>query len=1127
MNDSPDSNPRGSAGGAASTGGAVYAGSVGAWCAVEMLLGHAASLPWKLSDRHSIVSITCESSTQVDDLVLRLLPEGSVYIQVKHGLVMGPEFKKAMDQMVRQFWSDGFSRTEDRLVIATDSSASGTVRVAVQQVLNTCRDLASDAKLEGCVTSEATGAAFKRLRTCFVDESKRLKKTDADIEEGFRGFLGCTHLSVFDTLLDLEQHHAIEKLRQVVDPQQASQTWTLLNVTCLDMAKNRKSVDRPGLWNILRRERIDVSHHRLSLAGMQVRLEDILRGMTEQRIDQLLGLGKFIPHLYVPRVDLDRHLEQFCEAPSSLMVIVGGSGQGKTSWCAQRGRTVTKRPTLLIGAESLAVGDASLNDSLSRLIVGYVQEHGGYPLQAPELAQWLKHTPLLVIIDGLDRASSFSGHLSQWMDASLAQLTQSQLQLVLTGRQETMDRLKAPLELSSLVYRPQKGGWQIRLQEFSKEEAFAAAVLLGDVGLARYRHPSMMSFCAQIRARSDDELEQTQIFDRFIEHRMSQVINEHTILEEQLSLFVERLSRALANSEQGVLAKQEVFGMPGFDPSAYEALKRANFIVQNQGVFRIEPDEISERLQGHHVDVPQTIAGLDRVKAFPLKVGALRFALADLARRDAGRAIEQLEHLVEYAGHERFGIARSLVCSTFEALSDWRSLEPLATKLGEGYTGNSILMLLESDNALLDLMASGRWNAEQRVRLLWTLATTESGYDWRHKHWQRHDRVPGFHVTPWRERMLTAIQDPQSDAWRFLVERFDSQAALEDCDEAKLGHLAQGVFFLGAETCTWAALQALTQSEGKESADMMAMLAREYAGQVLGLMAQVQASPLFEVRHKQALARGLSALAVSPEIAQAASGLMAATDDPELRTTCLRMLARGGDAASVRELINAPDLADVDVAVCLSYSGTQFQAFAERVFERVLQREADVQALSGFHYGLGTPEEAGAHFTALEPLFTQVLEQLPEAACQLALILESYIRKAIGHDAAWPGVFEMAERILCSDDVDARRQIIYACTGTDKGASGIEGQRLRTRMIDTLVERETDPENFELLQVKLLSDQIGHPDAPRWLSRMMGKQADVPSDRAVLLAGFRGAQTQRIEGVVDAARSLLGGETAL
>ncbi|MBV4456393.1 NACHT domain-containing protein [Pseudomonas sp. COR58] len=1127
MNMTPDSNPRGSAGGAASTGGAVYAGSVGAWCAVEMLLGNAASLPWKLSDRHSIVSITCESSTQVDDLVLRLLPEGSVYIQVKHGLVMGPEFDKAMYQMVRQFWSDGFSRTEDRLVIATDSSASGTVRVAVPQVLSSCRDLASDAKLEGCVTSEATGAAFKRLRTCFVDESKRLKKTDADIEEGFRGFLGCTHLTVFDTLLDLARHHAIEKLRQVVDPQQAPQAWVQLNDTCLDMARNRKSVDRPGLWNILRRERIDVSHHRLSLAGMQVRLEDIFRGMTEQRIDQLMALGKFTPDLYVPRVDLDRHLERFRARSESLMVIVGGSGQGKTSWCAQCSRALTERPTLLIAAESLEVGDASLNDSLSRLIGRYVHEHGGYPLQAPELSQWLNRTPLLVIIDGLDRAPSFSGHLHRWVDASLAQLTQSQLQLVLTGRPETMERLKAPLELSERVYQPQKGSRQILLKDFSEEEALAAAGLLGDVGLARYRHPSMMSFCAQIRARSDVELEETQIVDGFIGHRLGQAINEHDLLNERLERFVWRFAHALAHSEQGVLSGAEAFDVPGFDESAYEALRRINFIVQAEDVLRIEPDQVSERLQGRHLDVAKSIAGLGLIKAFPLKVGALRFALADLARRDAGQAKVQLALLVEHAGQERMGIARSLACSTFDALPDWGSLEPLAAQLGKGYPGNSISLMFDSGSVLLDLMASARWTAGQRVRLLWTLATTESGYDWRHRHWRRIDREPNFHVTPWRKRMLAAIQDPQSDAWRFLIERFDSQAAFEDCNEANLGHLAQGLFFLGAETCTWTALQALTQSEGKESADMMEMLAREYAGQVLDLMAQVQASALFGLRHKQALARGLSALPVSPAIAQAASGLMAATDDPELRTTCLRMLARGGDAASVRELISAPDLADVDVAVCLGYSGAQFQAFAERVFERVLQREVDVQALSGFHYGLGAPEQIGAHFAVLAPLFTQVLERLPEAANPVALILESYIRKAIDHDATWPGVFELAERVLFSEDVDARRKIIYACTGEDSDAPGIEGQRLRTRMIEALVERETDPENLELLQVKLLSDQIGHPDAPRWLSRMMGKQADVPSEDTVMLAGFRGAEAQRIEEVVDAARSLLEGETAL
>lgn len=1119
MNDAVDNNSRGAAGGAAGTVGAVYAGSVGAWCAVQLLLGRGASLPWELSDEHSLASIACESSTYVDDLVLQLLPEGTVYIQIKHGLKFGAEFDKAMSQLVRQFWSSSFSCKTDRLVIATDSSASDTVRVAVRNVLRACHDLASNARLEDCVTSAVTKKAFQRLKKCFEDESAILQKSAHDLTSRLRDFLGCTHLSLFDTLDGGQENQAIESLRQVVKPQQAQHAWTLLNSICLDVATLRKSVDRPGLWGVLRRHQIELSHRRLLLAGEQVHLDDVVKGMTGQRVDELVALGHFACALYVPRAELDQHFEAFCASPNQLMVISGGSGQGKSCWCAHRGKSATDRPTLLIAAECLDGGDASLSATLIRLVDQYIREQGGYPLPTVELKEWLNHTNMLVVIDGLDRAPSFSQRLSSWMDATLAQLAQSKLQVVLTARPETVVRLRSTLELSPRVYRPQKDVWQVQLKDFTGKEARIAARRLGDPALAQYPHPSMMSFCAQIQEHGDVLLSEVQIVERFIQWRISQVTIRADILDEHLGLFIDRLSKALANSEQGVLSGNEVLALPGFDRVAYDALRRGNFIVEAQGVLRVEPDKISERLQAQYLDVVQTITDFEQVKAFPLKMGALRFALLDLAMRDARQAVEQLKRLIEYSKDVQMDIARSLACTLFEALPDWSSLEPLAKELGEGIGHNGVLLYLGSGSALIDLLGSSRWSGKQRLRLLWTLTPTESGYDWRQKHWRKSHRASNFIKTPWRWRMLRVLQEPETDPWPFLVERFDSQQPFEDCNEANLGHLAQGLFFLAAETRMWPALQALAHSTRGSQRLMLHMLARDYSDQVSALMGQILTSGLFDSKDKYQLATGLQANPLTPAIMSALDELLADSEDPELIAICLRGRGAGGDIAAALTLINGPRLCDEDVAVCMRYSGMQFHTLTQRVFERATLGEVSAQALRGFHYGVADQDEILGQFEILQPLLMQALRQLPEAMISLSPVIEAFIRIAFEHPAKWHGLFELTEVILFSAEGDARRFIVYACTAEESNAQSAEGSDLRTRIIQALIERETDPQNLELLEFKLFTVLIDHPTLPQWLAGLMDKCPDMPGELTVIRAELNGIDLPRLEQVVSRARS--------
>ena len=81
--------------------------------------------------------------------------------------------------------------------------------------------------------------------------------------------------------------------------------------------------------------------------------------------------------------------------------------------------------------------------------------------------------------------------------------------------------------------------------------------------------------------------------------------------------------------------------------------------------------------------------------------------------------------------------------------------------------------------------------------------------------------------------------------------------------------------------------------------------------------------------------------------------------------------------------------------------------------------------------------------------------------------------------------------------------------------------------IQTLIERETDEENLELLEFKLLTALIDNPRVPEWLGGLMSKRPDMPSERTVIRAELSGVDEQRIERILERARSFAGTSSAV
>jgi hypothetical protein len=97
---------RSSSGGAASAGGSDFEARVAAWFAVAVLADSAMSPRGDLSEATRFHFVQCQSSQDVDDVLVGTSDGGSLYIQAKRTLVASvkpeSEFGKTLAQMTRQ-----------------------------------------------------------------------------------------------------------------------------------------------------------------------------------------------------------------------------------------------------------------------------------------------------------------------------------------------------------------------------------------------------------------------------------------------------------------------------------------------------------------------------------------------------------------------------------------------------------------------------------------------------------------------------------------------------------------------------------------------------------------------------------------------------------------------------------------------------------------------------------------------------------------------------------------------------------------------------------------------------------------------------------------------------------------
>jgi hypothetical protein len=1050
-------NKKGAAGGAAAAGGTEFQAYGAAWLAVKLLIGNFSKLPWDLPEGTVIRRVECEQDEEVDDVLSRLSTDGTVYLQFKHGLTLGSEFDKAMAQMVRQYHAPGFS-DRDRLVIFTDLTASGTVRTVIKNLLDVIRE-DQDGKLASLLVNESYKNAYASLKTsvtaCWPAPVAALDQAT------FRRFLMRVHVTAIDLQAPETVAGSHELLGYVTD--RGEDVWYRLVVKALSAARKRYGFDRLSLWQMLRREDIDLS---LAVAGgrdgTKMRMDEVAAGMTREVISFHVKSGFFDPGRYVVRSSLDLEWRTFCASDARLFVLSGQSGHGKTNALLHYS-TAHHGPLLLIRGEDLEAEDIDLCASVYRLVARFCSRQGMQPPAEYELRQWLCTASLMLVVDGLDR-SALAGAAGRWMDGTCAWLAEVGAKLVLGTRPETWSVPAAAVaRLPWLMYRSGDGKAPLMLEMFTPEEAWQAAERLGRPDLARYTHPGMMALAAVSNPGQAQSLRHCEVIDRYLAFRRHQIVSFSAGTPEEVVFFLDDVAATFLRAGSGSLPVAALKTLRAEAPMIYRAARMTNLLVGDDDKLRLHPDEVAEHLQAQQLDIDAELARLEEILHFPIRLGILRSAIVQLEARDQvaarkffGELIDRLE-----AGHAL--PIRALCVAIALELREWDGWMALFVRVVRSWDRPNLKL---QNDPLAELLSSPRLAPMERIALLWQVVWQENGYDWRAKHWLTPEYAPNFHITLWARLMQQAMVDAGSAGLSFAMEYFDAKDDL-GCDESNLGDLAKGLFFRVAATLTNQALDLLISDDRSSARAMANYLCDRYPAASIAWLSSRLAEFSNELALKLLLAIPVAEVKMSYR--EIAVLLLDRIGTTALRRNCLVALTQVGDLAAAVELAGLPELDADDINLLLCTRGAVFSDVLKLLFGRIVDGSLSLDEVARVFLSGMKRAETEELLVRIEALVVQK----PSTVSAFSFMFEGLL----GDICRWevlPVQVEPIMRAMLTDGSErARKHLIFFSADwriTPK-LSGA-GARFQRGLLDRLLATETAENNLLLLVKSLLGSEM-------------------------------------------------------
>lgn len=514
----------------------------------------------------------------------------------------------------------------------------------------------------------------------------------------------------------------------------------------------------------------------------RARASDVERLMADIRQGPMRRTGP-VAH-YVGRPTLHREFETFMASPARLFAVVGGSGQGKSTWADWlRDHSPPAARADVIRGEDIHASDQHVADTIARILKS--RPLGG--LASDDLVQavldWLDDASRLIVIDGIDRAPAAAiPTLHEWLNRTFAMANHGSTRFVVTSRQAAW-ALVAPdlhIGIGEYAHRPEgaatAGFPALELGLLSRDEAgavYRAYGLMPPREQARFfRVPGLIAREAVIRSSPGVSVgPRIAVLSDILEDLRRQLQRNAQIGSQQFARLVELIGEALVETRDGRIDAVALRNRAPDTLAALDAALEAGVGVIDGDLIRIEPDDLLEYLMALRLD-PERARALLNGHGSDLFIGGAALAAAGLEQVGDDSVRAAIEILRDGAGHDSPAMAAAA-----RAITELRSKTLIREQLEALLRSWTLPNILLGNSPLVRLIDEADLPAAERLEAAMILAPGEDSWDWRGKYFYDSDMRNKRLITGFGRAAARVVAEDAEGALSFLLRLADEAEA--------------------------------------------------------------------------------------------------------------------------------------------------------------------------------------------------------------------------------------------------------------------------------------------------------------------------------------------------------------
>jgi hypothetical protein len=377
--------------------------------------------------------------------------------------------------------------------------------------------------------------------------------------------------------------------------------------------------------------------------------------VRQEQLSQARSLRQAGDAPYIAHKPLVEAFQEFVQAGSKVLVIVGNSGHGKSTWCYHLLQTPLDDFTVhLIRADDILDSDSDVVGTITRYICGRpLKGISSHDIQQ-SCWNWVDAANRLIVVDGLDRVTTaVRDVLHTWLRNTAHRTAEMPVRFVLTSRPDAWATFSARVpEIAHYLHSAAEASTATVVALPLLDDA-QARQLYEAYGLDPNRHgrrllrtPSLISTFASLRARMPEGVTPTRldIFEARVKEAMEDVARRTNLGEAGKNALIKALGSEIAQQRTARLPIVELERKMSTDQ--IDELVRANLLAIIGDDVRPEPDEVLEYLWGRFLDPAVAIENLKGQSDDDIFIGAIAISIALLERRNPRRAAEIIDALI-------------------------------------------------------------------------------------------------------------------------------------------------------------------------------------------------------------------------------------------------------------------------------------------------------------------------------------------------------------------------------------------------------------------------------------------------------------------------------------------------